>query len=79
MALNAFFGQRVLVGLGFGNKLAQRQFGGGVRIPTKPATFSDLKAAIRSGVKPDAHSETKPDRIPIGCRTPAPPPAGRWG
>ena len=50
-----------------------------VRIPTKPATFSDLKAAIRSGVKPDAHSETKPDKIPIGCRTPAPPPAGRWG
>jgi class 3 adenylate cyclase len=41
--------------------------------------LSDLKAAIRSGVKPDAHSETKPDRIPIGCRTPAPPPAGRWG
>jgi hypothetical protein len=29
LALNAFFGQRVLVGLGFGNKLAQRQFGGG--------------------------------------------------
>ena len=50
-----------------------------MRIPTKPATFSDLKAAIRSGVKPDAHSETKPDKIPIGCRTPAPPPAGRWG
>jgi len=50
-----------------------------MRIPTKPATFSDLKAAICSDVKPDAVPRRSRPKIPIGMSDAGAAPAGRWG